>query len=338
MSERYRKGIMNFNSRKVVVVGAGAVGSATAFALAQAGLAEEICVVDVNERLAKGQTLDLSHGTPFYPAVRIRTAPTPEAYRDAAIVIVTAGRGQAGPGETRLDLLKSNVNIVTAIVRDIQQVNPNAILIIASNPMDVLTQLAQRATQWPRRRILGSGTVLDSARFRWLLAEACGVSPHNMHASILGEHGDSEFAAWSMTHMAGLSMKDQCTICQKCKSPTFQQDIIEEVRQSAYHIIGYKGSTSFGVAMALTQIVRAILRNERLVLTVSACLEGEYGLNGVSLGVPCVVGSGGIEEIIEAPLLPNELEALRHSAQVLLNAMQDLDKNGDIESVSTQHP
>lgn len=313
-----------YYSRKVVIVGAGAVGSATAFALAQSGVAEEICITDVNEGLAKGQALDLSHGAPFYPSVTIRNTPAPDCYKDASIVIITAGRAQAGPGESRLDLLKTNVNIVNGIVRDIQNVNPHAILIVASNPMDILTELARKETHWPRGRIMGSGTVLDSARFRWLLADLCGVSPHNMHASILGEHGDSEFAAWSMVHIAGLALEKQCAICKKCMSRNFKEEIIEQVRKSAYHIIGYKGSTSFGVAMALTRIVTSILRNQRLVLTVSASLEGEYGLSGVSLGVPCIVGAGGIEEIIQAPLTMEEQAALHRSSDILQKAMADL--------------
>lgn len=307
----------NFKSRKVVIVGAGAVGSGFAFALAQSGIAEEIVMVDVNADLAKGQALDLAHGAPFYRPVNIHADVAPEAYRNAAIVVVTAGKAQAGPEQSRLELMQINAKIVTSIVGAVQSVNPDAIVLIATNPVDILTHVARLRTNWPRGRILGSGTVLDSARFRWLLAEHCGISPQNIHASILGEHGDSEFAAWSLVHVGGLPMDDYCSVCRKCDFIHRRPQILEQVRRSAYHIIGYKGSTSFGVAMALTQIVRAILRNERRVMTVSAPLEGEYGLHDVTLGIPCVVGAGGIEDIIEARLTPEEMQELAHSAQIL---------------------
>ena len=314
----------NFKSRKVVIVGAGAVGSGFAFALAQSGIAEEITLLDVNTDLAKGQALDLAHGAPFYRPVSIQAGSAPDAYRNAAIVVVTAGKAQAGPGQSRLDLLQINAKIVTSIVSDIQSVNPDAIVLVATNPVDVLTHVARLRTDWPRGRILGSGTVLDSARFRWLLAEHCGISPQNIHASILGEHGDSEFAAWSLVHVGGLRMDDYCSVCGKCDFVRRRPQILEQVRRSAYHIIGYKGSTSFGVAMAMTQIVRAILRNERRVMTVSASLEGEYGLRDVTLGVPCVLGANGIEEVIQARLTPDEMQQLAHSASVLQDSLAQL--------------
>ena len=314
----------NIKSRKVVVVGAGAVGSGFAFALAQSGLAEEIVLVDVNADLAKGQALDLAHGAPFYRPVNIRSATAPDAYRNAAIVVITAGKAQAGPSQSRLELMQINAKIVTGIVVDIQAVNPDGIVLVATNPVDILTHVARLRTNWPRGRILGSGTVLDSARFRWLLAEHCGISPQNVHASILGEHGDSEFAAWSLVHVGGLPMDDYCSICRKCDFIHRRPELLEQVRRSAYHIIGYKGSTSFGVAMAMTQIVRAILRNEKRVLTVSALLEGEYGLRDVTLGIPCVVGAGGIEEVIEARLTPEEMQELERSAHVLKDYLAQL--------------
>ncbi len=307
--------------RKVVIVGAGAVGSGFAFALAQSGAAEEIVLVDVNADLAKGQALDLAHGTPFYPNVSIRDEAAPDAYREATVVVVTAGKAQANPGQSRLDLLQINSRIVTGIVASIQSVNPQAIVLIATNPVDVLTHVARLKTNWPRGRLLGSGTVLDSSRFRWLLAEHCGISPMNIHASILGEHGDSEFAAWSLVHVGGLAMDDYCAVCRKCDFLHRRPQVLEQVRRSAYHIIGYKGSTSFGVAMAMTQIVRAILRNERRVMTVSAPLDGEYGLHNVTLGIPCVVGVGGIEAVVEARLTPEVMQQLAHSAQVLKDSI-----------------
>lgn len=314
----------SISSRKVVVVGAGAVGSEFAYALAQSGVAEEIVLTDLNEGLAKGQALDLAHGAPFYPTVSIRAAAAPEAYRGAAVVVVTAGKAQAGPEQSRLELLAVNAKIVTSVAEQVKAAAPDAILLVVSNPVDILTHVAAARTAWPRGRILGSGTVLDSARFRYLLAEHCGLSAQSVHASILGEHGDSEFAAWSLAHVAGTPFADYCAQCGKCAQPGLHEEVESEVRRSAYHIIGYKGSTSYGVGMALRTIVGAILRNERRVLTVSASLEGEYGLKDVTLGVPCVVGAGGIERIIEAKLAPEEAAALRRSAEVLRQTLAAL--------------
>lgn len=313
-----------FASRKVAIVGAGAVGSSFAFALAQAGLAEEIVLTDVNTNLAKGQALDLAHGIPFYPTVHIRADEPSVAYRDATVVVVTAGKAQAGPGQSRLELLQINAKIVTSIVEDILAVNSEAIILIATNPVDVLTHVAWRHSGQPRGRILGSGTVLDTARFRWLLSENCGVSAQNIHAPILGEHGDSEFAPWSLVHIAGVPVDEYCPICRKCNFVKRRPQILEEVRRSAYHIIDYKGSTSFGVAMAMTQIVRAILRNEESVLTVSAPLEGEYGLRDVTLGIPCLINAKGIVSVIEAPLTEEERGLLAHSAGILKESLANL--------------
>ncbi|MDR0993716.1 MAG: L-lactate dehydrogenase [Verrucomicrobiota bacterium] len=315
---------MNIKSRKVVVVGTGAVGSGFAFALAQSGVAEEIVLVDVNATLAKGQALDLAHGAPFYPTVDIHEGTAPDAYRDAAVVVITAGKAQAGPNQTRLDLLQVNAKIVTGVVQDVQQVNPTAIVLIVSNPVDVITHVTQARTQWPMGRILGSGTVLDSARFRWLLAARYGVSAKNVHALIMGEHGDSEIAAWSIVNIGGVPLTDYCMSQGKCDLEAHRSEILEQVRRSAYHIIDYKGSTSFGVAMAMTHIVSAILRNTRQIMTVSAPLTGQYGLSDVTLGVPCVVGANGIEQIPEVKLAKEELEALQHSAAILKDSVAQL--------------
>lgn len=311
-------------SRKVVVVGAGAVGSAFAYALAQSGAAEEIVICDLNEDLAKGQALDLAHGAPFYPTVSIRAESAPKAYENATVVVVTAGKAQAGPGQSRLELLAVNAKIVTSVAEQVKSVSPDAILLVVSNPVDVLTHVAAARTGWPRGRIFGSGTVLDSARFRYLLAAHCGLSAQSVHAAILGEHGDSEFAAWSLANVGGTSFSEFCAVCGRCESPIEREKIEREVRESAYHIIGYKGSTSFGVGMAMRAIVGAILRNERRVLTVSAGLDGEYGLRDVTLGVPCVVGANGIERIVEASLTGAEAAALRRSASVLRKTLEEL--------------
>lgn len=309
--------------RKVAVVGAGNVGAAFCYALAQSGAADEIVLIDANADLAKGQALDLAHGRPFFPAVSIRAGCAAD-YADAGVIVITAGAAQK-PGETRLQLLQKNAAIMTSIIGEIVAQKSEAVLLVVSNPVDVLTRVALKRSGWPRGRVFGSGTVLDSARFRYLLSEHCGVDVHNVHAYMLGEHGDSEFAAWSMTHVAGMPMEQYCPVCRGCSDWEAEKRRIEQaVRDSAYHIIGYKGSTCFGVGMALVRIVKAILRGENSVLTVSTQLEGEFGLTDVCLSVPCVVGRNGVGRIVESGLNDEERAALRASADVLKRALEQI--------------
>ncbi|HWR40725.1 MAG TPA: L-lactate dehydrogenase [Patescibacteria group bacterium] len=314
-----------WNTRKVVIVGAGAVGATFAYALAQSGVAEEIALIDYNANFVKGQVLDLAHGLPFFPQVRIHEG-QPADYADATVIVITAGAKQQ-PGETRLDLLKKNAGIVREIARTIVTQDSRAVLVMASNPVDILTQIALKELGWSKNRVIGSGTVLDSSRFRYLLSQHCGIDAHNVHGYILGEHGDSEFAAWSMTHIAGSPLQDYCQQCGKCGDWKAEQAaIIETVKNSAYHIIDYKGSTSFAIGLALVQIVTAILRNQHSILTVSTLLEGEYGVDGACLSVPCIIAQQGVERIQIAKLLKTELQALSHSALVLKNNLNELEQ------------
>lgn len=308
------------NNRKVVIVGAGAVGATYCYALAQSGLADEIVLLDRNEDLVKGQVLDLGHGQPFFPTVIIRQGSATD-YRDANLIVITAGAAQK-PGETRLDLVRKNAGIVGSIAEEIAASNSNGVILVVSNPVDVLTYVALKRTGWPKGRVIGSGTVLDSSRFRHLLSKHCGIDIHNVHAYILGEHGDSEFAAWSMTNIAGINIEEFCPVCGKCSDWKQQQQIIEQqVRDSAYHIINYKGSTQFAVGLAMVKITGAILRNQNSVLTVSTLLQGEYGIDDICLSVPSIVSDKGVTQIIEKSMPDKELSALSHSASVLRNAV-----------------
>lgn len=309
--------------RKVVVVGAGAVGATYCYALAQSGLANEIVLYDMNEDLMRGQVLDLSHGQPFFPTVIIRYG-TPDDYTDANIVVIAAGSAQK-PGETRLQLLKKNAKITGGIAEEVAKKGCNGVMLVVSNPVDVLTYVALQRSGWDRSRVIGSGTVLDSSRFRHLLSLHCGVDVHNVHAYILGEHGDSEFAAWSMTHVAGMKIQDYCPFCKDCNNWKNEQEQIEkQVRESAYHIINYKGSTQYAVGLALVKITGAILRHQHSVLTVSTMLQGEFGIEDVCLSVPCIVSDRGIDKLIESPLTKGELESLNRSADVLKEAIRSL--------------
>jgi L-lactate dehydrogenase len=310
--------------RIVVVVGAGSVGATYCYALAQSGLADEIVLIDNNKDLERGQVLDLVHGQPFFPTVIIRSG-SEEDYSDAQLVVITAGASQR-PGETRLQLLRKNADIVGSIAESVSRQGCNGVMLIVSNPVDVLTFVALKRSGWVRGRVIGSGTVLDSARFRHILSTHCGVDVHNVHAYFLGEHGDSEFAAWSMTHIAGISIDDYCLVCGKCPGWKTEREFIEQqVRDSAYHIINSKGSTYFAVGLALVKITGSILRKQNSVLTVSTLVDGEFGLNDVCLSVPCVVSDRGIEKIIDSPLAGDELISLKRSAWILRQAVDSLE-------------
>jgi L-lactate dehydrogenase len=306
--------------RKVVVVGAGSVGATYCYSLAQSGLADEIVLIDRNADLVKGQVLDLVQGQSFFPTVDIRSG-TDSDYADSQLVVITAGSSQK-PGENRLQLLKKNAEIVGGIAETVARKKCQGVMLIVSNPVDVLTYVALKRSGWERGRVIGSGTVLDSARFRHILGNHCDVDVHNVHAYFLGEHGDSEFAAWSMTNVAGIPISDYCNVCGKCSGWEQEKKKIEnEVRESAYHIINYKGSTYFAVGLALVRITTSILRKQNSVLTVSSYLNGEFGIKDVCLSVPSIISEKGIEKIIDTKLASDELKALKHSASVLRAAI-----------------
>jgi L-lactate dehydrogenase len=312
-----------FISRKVAIVGAGAVGSSFAYALAQRGIADEIALSDINRDYAEGQVLDLAHGLPYYPNVQIKVG-TKEDYRDASVIVITAGAKQA-PGETRLNLLQKNAAMMRGIMDDIAAQNSRAVVVIATNPVDILTQIAIEHSGWPKNRIIGSGTVLDSARFRYLLSKHCDVDVSNVHAYVLGEHGDSEVMAWSMTHVGGIPIEEYCPRCANCGSWEQEREkIARQVRDSAYHIINYKGATYYAIGMALVRITAAILQDQNSVLTVSTLLHGEYGLHDVCLSIPVMLGKDGVKRIVEAKLPAEEQALLEKSAEVLHKSYTEL--------------
>ena len=315
--------VQNRTSRKVVIVGAGAVGATFAYALTREGMADEIVLNDVNRDLAEGQILDLAHGLPYVPSVKLRVGDAAE-YADATVIVITAGASQK-PGESRLDLLTKNAGIVRTIMDDIVDSGSRAVVVVVTNPVDVLTQIAIEQSGWDDGRIFGSGTVLDSARFRYLISDCAGVNVSNVHAYILGEHGDSEIAAWSISNVSGVAVGDFCPNCGRCADwGETQARILQQVRDSAYHIIDYKGATYFAVGLALVRIVGAVLRNDSSVLTVSTKLHGEYKLEDVCLSVPCIVNANGISRIVDARLTEEEMTGLHQSAEVLTKQFQDL--------------
>ena len=313
---------MQKQERKVVVIGAGSVGTTYIYALMHTGIAGEIVLIDLDQRKVEGEVMDLEHGLAFVPPVTIRSGDYSDC-ADANLIVVTAGTRQI-LGQSRLELVQRNAGIVKSICNEINKYDSDAVLVMVANPVDALTQVAIKWLGWPRERVIGSGTVLDSARFRSMLSRHCGVDTRNVHAYILGEHGDSEVAAWNMTHIAGVPMKDYCAICQRCDPEKGHAEIAHRVRDSAYHIIDYKGSTYYAIGLSLTRISGAILRNEHSILTVSLLLQGEYGINDVCLSVPCVVGKTGVERIITAQLSKDEQAALKASAQVLREVLDNI--------------
>ncbi len=315
---------MTINSRKVGIVGCGFVGSATAFALMQSGLFSEIVMLDADTAKAEGEALDISHGVPFSKPCDIYAGDYDDI-SDSAIIIVTAGAAQK-PGETRLDLIKKNVGIFKSIIPEIAKRNFKGILLIVANPVDILTYAAKQLSGLPDNRVFGSGTVLDSARLRFNLSEHLGVDPRSIHAFIIGEHGDSEFAAWSSANVSGVEISRFCEMRGYFHDHDAAKDnIAEEVKNAAYDIISKKRATYYGVAMATKRICEAIIRDEKSILPVSSIQHGRFGINDVALSIPVIVGKDGIESEIPFALNNEEITKLRDSAKTLNDVIKSCD-------------
>ena len=311
------------NIQKAAVIGCGFVGSSIAFTLMQSGIFSELVLIDANRDKAEGEAMDLSHGLPFTHPMDIRAGDYDDV-ADCALVIVTAGAGQK-PGETRLDLVHKNVAIFRSIIPEIARRNRDAILLIVSNPVDVLTWAAWKLSGYPANRVLGSGTVLDTARFKYILGEHLGVDPRNVHARIIGEHGDSEIAAWSTANVSGIPVNTFCELRGHFEHDESTRRIAEDVKNSAYEIIAKKKATYYGIAMSVKRICEAIVRDEKPILPVSNFQNGVHGLHDVVLSMPAVVGKNGIEYQVPAPLSTDELARLHESAKALREVIDGLD-------------
>lgn len=314
---------MAVNSRKVVIVGCGFVGSASAFALMQSKLFSEMVLIDADQNRAEGEALDIGHGMAFASPMKIY-AGTYDDITDAAVIVITAGANQK-PDETRLDLIKKNSAIMQSIVGEIKQREFHGILLIVSNPVDILTYIALKESGYPANRVIGSGTVLDTGRFRYELGEHLGVDSRSVHAYIIGEHGDSELAVWSGANVAGIPINDFCELRGHYQHQESMERIYKTVRDSAYDIIQKKGATYYGVAMAVARIAESIVMNENAVLPVTSLMEGEYGLEGLCISVPTIVSQKGAEKVLEIPLSDEEKEKLLSSAKELKEVLDGLD-------------
>ena len=309
--------------QKAVMIGCGFVGSASVFALMQSGLFSEIALIDANPEKAEGEAMDISHGIPFARQMKIYAGDYDDV-KDAGIVIVTAGANQQ-PGETRLDLVNKNVGIFKKIIPEIANRGLEGILLIVANPVDILTKVAIKLSGFPENRVIGSGTVLDTARLKYRLSEHLGVDSKSIHAFIVGEHGDSEIAVFSSANVSGIPLSQFCELRGHFEHRASEQEIAEKVKNSAYDIIQRKRATYFGVAMAVKRICEVIVRNEKAILPVSTSMHGEYGIEDVVLSMPCVVGSDGIEVQVPVVLSEEEKGKLQESAKILKETISTLD-------------
>ena len=310
------------NPRKAAVIGCGFVGSATAFTLMQSRLFSELVLLDVNMEKADGEAKDIAHGIPFAGQMKIYAGTYDDA-ADAAIIIITAGANQK-PGETRLDLVQKNTAIYQSIIPEIVKRDFGGILLIVSNPVDILTYVALKLSGLPENRVLGSGTVLDTARLKYALGEHLGVDSRSVHSFIIGEHGDSEIAAWSSTNVSGIPLNDFCEMRGHFNHDAAMDAIAEKVKNSAYEIISKKQATYYGIAMSVKRICECIVRNERSILPVSAMMHGEYGIEDITLSMPAIVGIGGVETHVPIALSEEEAEKLVESAKKLKEGAKGL--------------
>lgn len=308
--------------RKAAIIGCGMVGATTAFALMDSGMFTDMVLIDNNRERAIGEAMDLSHCQPFIKPVEIRAGDY-EHISDCGIIIVAAGVGQK-PGETRLDCLKKNAEIFGSIIPNIVRYNTDAFLLIVSNPVDVLSYCAYKLSGFPASRVFGSGTVLDSARLKFLLGRRLNVDPRSVHAFVIGEHGDSELAVWSSANISGIELSDYCTHKGFTRHAKNRAELETDVKNSAYEIIDRKGATYYGIAAATRRICESIVRDEHSIMPVSTLVRGHYGLNDVYISVPSLIGANGVEDILDINLDAKEYSALHNSADTLKSVIKEI--------------
>ena len=310
------------NYRKVAVIGCGFVGAASAFAIMESGLFSEMVLIDANKEKAEGEALDISHGLPFAKPMKIYAGEYKDI-SDAYVIVVTAGAGQK-PGETRLDLVKKNVGIFKSIIPQIAEVTKEAIMLIVANPVDILTYAAWKLSGYPENRVFGSGTTLDTARFKYLLGQHLAVDSRSVHAFIIGEHGDSEIAAWSSANVSGIPIHDFCEMRGHFEHEKAMKEIAENVKNSAYEIIEKKGATYYGIAMSVRRICEAIVRDEKTILPVSSIQHDTHGISDVALSMPAIVGKDGVEGTVPISMNEDEEKALKVSADTLKGVISEV--------------
>ena len=313
---------MSDDNKKVVIVGVGMVGMSFAYSMLNQNICDELVLIDINKVRAQGEAMDLSHGLPFAPSSMKIYAGEYSDCNDADVVVICAGVPQK-EGESRRALLKNNYNVFKSIIAPIVSSGFNGVFLVASNPVDIMTQVVYSLSGFPSGRVLGSGTTLDSARLRHMMSDYFKINPRNVHAYVIGEHGDSEFVAWSNAYISVKSLNQL-----ESDNPTLIRDmenIAENVRLSAYEIIKAKNATYYGIGMVLARLTRAILFDENSVFTVSAYLKGEYNNKGIDIGVPSIVNRNGVREILEIPLTDEEMQKFNTSAQIINEMKNELE-------------
>lgn len=308
---------------KIAIIGCGFVGAACAFSLMQSGLFSEMVLIDADHAKAEGEALDISHGVPFAKPIKVYAGDYDDI-RQASLIVITAGANQK-PGETRLDLVHKNISIFKSILPEIKKRHYNGILLIVANPVDILTTVALKLSGLPENKVLGSGTVLDTARLKYELGNHLNVDSRSIHAFIIGEHGDSEIAAWSSANVSGVPLHHFCEMRGFFNHEEAMQKISADVKNSAYEIISKKRATYFGIAMAVKRICEAIIRNEKSVLSVSSMMHGEYGINDIALSMPAIVGKSGVETHVPIQLNEMEIKDLKKSAETLQEVLAQND-------------
>ncbi len=319
------------DNRKVVLIGAGMVGMSYAYSLLNQNACDELVLIDLNKKRAEGEAMDLNHGLAFSAANMKIYAGEYEDCKDADIVVICAGVAQK-PGETRLALLKRNAKVFRSIIEPVTASGFDGIFLVATNPVDIMTKITYVLSGFNPRKILGTGTALDTARLRYLLGEYLRVDPRNIHAYVFGEHGDSEFVPWSQAQLATKSILQLCDENPEIDRERLKE-IESEVQGAAYKIIEAKNATYYGIGMALTRITRAIFGDESSVLTVSAMLKGEYGQTDVFSGVPCIINKNGVQRVLKLALTQEELGRLEQSCNVLRDSYEELAREDDREEV-----
>ncbi len=306
--------------RKCAVIGVGFVGATSAFTLATSGLFSEIVLLDAIRKKAEGEAADINHGISFAKPCKVYAGDYKDL-KDVGLVVIAAGANQK-PNETRIELLDRNLAIFKSIIPQITAVNKDCILLVVSNPVDVLTYMALKISGFPSSRVFGSGTVLDTSRLKYLLGDYLHVDSRNIHAFIIGEHGDSELAVFSSANVSGIDLEEYCRVTNNDYSLETLDNIYQNVRDAVYSIIEGKGATYYAIAMAVKRIAEAIVRNESSVLPVSSFVAGHYGISNVCLGLPSIIGSDGVQAILDIPLSDEELKKLQKSSKKLSDLLE----------------
>lgn len=307
---------------KVAIIGAGFVGSSAAFALSIMQNVNELVLIDVFKEKAEGEAIDLSHGLPFLGQMKIWCGDYPDV-KDCDVIVVTAGANRK-PGETRIDLAKKNVAIAKGVTENIMKYYNKGVILVVANPIDILTYKIQKWSGLPANKVIGTGTTLDSARFRQVISSRFDVDVSNVHGYIVGEHGDTQLPAWSTTHIAGINIADYSAMLGKPLTAEEKASIMEEVKTSGAEIIKKKGATYYGIGITIATIVGSLLKNQNTVRTISSVMDGKYGISDVALSVPCIINADGLKSVLDVKFTDDELAGLKKSGDALKAILEEV--------------